>query len=96
MKYIYQCYFYVFAGLHSFYRRVTKCGPIHSSYDLALAYLETFKETERNFCAGFIYEFKLDSISYGQLLYTTDSSIDEPEIFSEIYDQDNKILTLNR
>lgn len=95
MKYIYQCYFYVFVGLHSYYRRVTKCGPIFSSYELVLDYFETFKEKERNFCAGFIYEFGIDN-NYRKLLYTTDPSIDIPECFSEKYNENNDSIFPNR
>ena len=93
MKYIYQCYFYVFVGINTFYRRIIKCGPIYSSYELALDYLETFKQNEKNFCAGFIYEFLLDLTSHSKLMYTTDPSIDEPELFSEISDN---LSILNR
>lgn len=95
MKYIYQCYFYIYTGSQSFFRRIIKCGPLHSCYDQALEYLENFKKNEAYFCAGFIYEFIHDHISYRKLTYTTDSNMGEPELFLEKHINDNNI-ELNR
>lgn len=97
MKYIYQCYFYTFVGSHSYYRRVTKCGPVYSSLEFAMDYLENYKNQEQYFRAGFIYEFLIDSLSSGKLIYTTDPTIDEPKLlFSEEKNNYNEFFILDR